>query len=227
MYGILTTSQEGSSRDAIDHQVRLSSLAIDQIEKVFASFASSEKDGEHVMIAMDVERWLLTINLKLGRGSEFRSAVAAMKRSVQEPIDSIKGEKRADDLDNATLSDGEAEDGISKPLPTLPTDGYLTKQAFIDIYESEILQGKVWGVAHDLWKCGFPLPRSEGVFKATFDRIYTGGVLYPLAGESAAIARENVLLAVRDTGGRNMTAPCPNPQEPSDHLPVMAVVNWR
>jgi hypothetical protein len=38
---------------------------------------------------------------------------------------------------------------------------------------------------------------------------------------------DSVVLAVRDTGGREMTIPIPNTENPSDHLPILTVVSWR
>ena len=90
----------------------------------------------------------------------------------------------------------------------------------------------VWGVAYDLWKCGYPLPESTKLFKARFDRIYVSGTEYNEGarevGQGELRKIEDVLVSVRDTGANDMMMPSPNLEEASDHLPVMVEVNcWK
>jgi hypothetical protein len=84
----------------------------------------------------------------------------------------------------------------------LPTDGVLTLSGFINVYRKELEGGKFWGIAHDMAVLGDPLP-DLGLFQARYDRIYHSAALVPTA----------VLDTLSDK-------PCPNEQEPSDHLPV-------
>lgn len=86
----------------------------------------------------------------------------------------------------------------------LPQDGILTLEGFIQVYQEELSRGKFWGIGHDMAVLGDPLP-DAGVFEARFDRIYCSAALQPTA--------------VLDTCS---SIPCPNKNEPSDHLPVAA-----
>ena len=87
----------------------------------------------------------------------------------------------------------------------------------------------VWGVAHDLGKCGFPLPDSNRLFKARFDRIYVSGTEYLGGDKEVGFGKlrnvEDVLVSVRDTGANDMHMPSPNLEEASDHLAIMVEVN--
>ena len=87
----------------------------------------------------------------------------------------------------------------------LPPTGVLSLDDFIEVYEEELRNGKFWGIAHDLAVLGEPLP-DAGVFQARFDRMYCSSAIKPVA--------------IVDT---TCSKPCPNHQEPSDHLPVAAV----
>ena len=152
--------------------LRLSVEARELIDKVFQSFASGVlPSGEPVMLAEDVERWLVTINGVLGRGSEYRTALKLMRppTDYQEEVT------------------GDVEQYCGDRVVPLPPDGYLTKDWFRDIYLSEIQQGKVWGVAYDLNACGYPLNLTGEKFTARYDRIFLQG--------------DGRLLAVVDTGG--------------------------
>ena len=100
--------------------------------------------------------------------------------------------------------------------------------------------GKVWGVAFDLSACGHPISYSDDLFTARFDRFYFGGSTYSPrekkdpscdADHASSIScRNSRLIAVRDTGGRQLVEfsnPIPNLQHPSDHLPIMGVISWK
>ncbi|CAB9517202.1 5'-phosphodiesterase 12 [Seminavis robusta] len=78
----------------------------------------------------------------------------------------------------------------------------LSLEGFINVYQKELKGGKFWGIAHDMAVLGDPLPDC-GLFTARYDRIYCSAALQPTA----------VLDTLADK-------PCPNEQEPSDHLPV-------
>jgi hypothetical protein len=86
----------------------------------------------------------------------------------------------------------------------LPPGGRLALKDFVDIYESELRAGKFWGIAHDLAALGEALP-DAGAFESRYDRIYCSEAAQPVA--------------VVDFVCR---VPCPNRDEPSDHLPVAA-----
>jgi hypothetical protein len=86
----------------------------------------------------------------------------------------------------------------------LPEEGVLSLEGFIEVYRKELVAGKFWGIGHDMAVLGDPLP-DAGVYTARFDRMYYSAALQPTA----------ILDTVSDK-------PCPNGQEPSDHLPVAA-----
>lgn len=237
LYGVLT--QQANSRPTCSESASatqeeekesnhvLSLLGLDLVEKVFDSFASVEivsKDGvvEKVMGHSDVVRWLTKINKQVGRGSEFRAAVDAMSLVVQ-PKSSVLEPFSLTPSGIAVNTDG------SKPAPevALPLDGYLTKNAFLEIYQKEIELGKVWGVSYDLSVCGYGLPISSRLFKSRFDRFFVCGKSY--RGdftESGSIDRQ-ILMAVRETNGEVMKEPTPNVDFPSDHLSILCIVSWK
>mmetsp|Transcript_39057 Transcript_39057/g.94466 ORF Transcript_39057/g.94466 Transcript_39057/m.94466 type:complete len:439 (-) Transcript_39057:1520-2836(-) len=94
---------------------------------------------------------------------------------------------------------------VRKKRICIPDDGVLTLDGFIRVYQKELEGGKFWGISHDMNILGDPLP-DKGLFCSRYDRIYFN---------SQSLA----LTAVVDTLS---TRPCPNDEEPSDHLPVAA-----
>jgi hypothetical protein len=236
LYGVLTQrantlSSCSESASAVEEGEKesshvLSPLGLELVEKVFFSFASVEiisKDGvvEKVMGYSDVVRWLTKINKQVGRGSEFRAAVAAMSLTVE--MKSSGSESHPTPYDIAVDIDS------SKPDPevALPLDGYITKSAFTEIYQEEIQLGKVWGVSYDLSVCGYGLPISSNLFKSRFDRFFVGGKSYRGDYTESGSINRQILLAVRETNGELMINPTPNVDLPSDHLSIFCVVSWR
>ena len=130
-----------------------------------------------------MERWLRIINLEVGRGSEFRAARKLML--------------------------GPNSEATSFPADAPP----LALRDFVSVYEDELRQGKVWGVAWDLNALGVwddlkrADPEDYPPFEARFDRIYA--------------SPGTTVLAVRDAVS---TAPCPNSRHASDHLPTGATI---
>jgi len=108
-----------------------------------------------------------------------------------------------------TDPDPERSHAEQKARITLPRNELLTLEGFLAVYQQELNRGKFWGIAHDIAVLGEPLP-DIGVFRARYDRIYCSASIWPVA--------------VVDTC---CDVPCPNPTEPSDHLPVAAVFTDR
>lgn len=100
-------------------------------------------------------------------------------------------------------SEGLSADDLKKRI-TLPENGVLTLEGFIAVYQRELNGGKFWGINHDLSILGEPL-EDLGLFTARYDRMYCSEALRPIA----------ILHFECDK-------PCPNDNEPSDHLPVAA-----
>eukprot|EP00980_Cylindrotheca_fusiformis_P015830 scaffold4637_cov128-Cylindrotheca_fusiformis.AAC.1 len=157
----------------------LSNAMKDRLGRIYRRCAN--EDG--VMTVKEVEIWLLTINLQLNRGDEFREAAKQMGWVDPNPEDSYDAQKKR---------------------VMLPESGILTLEGFIEVYQKELSRGKFWGIAHDMAVLSDPLP-DAGLFEARYDRIYCTAALQPVA--------------VLDTLSEK---PCPNPDEPSDHLPVAA-----
>lgn len=167
----------------------LSDQVLERLTRIYGQLSStniSDTIGP-VMCRTNVERYLIAINGEVGRGSEFREAARQMGWIA----------------DGNDSSDDEESPG-KKPTITLPPEGCLTLDGFLQIYEAELKQGKFWGIAHDLAVLGEPLA-DAGVFQSRFDRIYFSATLEPAA--------------VMDFCS---SEPCPNSREPSDHLPVAA-----
>ena len=152
LYGVITNGSDtdtSASRDAQDGNENLSPLAIGLISKMFDSFATGEKESEisgnieKIMTITDVEKWLLQINEKLGRGSEFRSAVKEMEVTLQQVNQTDNSYTNASTGKDSTLSDDEeVEATTERPPQVLPPTGHLTRDAFLAIYQAEIEQGK-------------------------------------------------------------------------------------
>ena len=164
---------------------------IDRLKRVYARLAGDgngniDEDSGKVMTLQHVQQWLITINGELGRGDEYREAAKQMGWTNPNPDEEISKEEE-------------------KALIELPSDGVLTFEGFLAVYQKELEAGKFWGVAHDMAVLGDPLP-NVGNFEARYDRMYyTSTSLQPVA--------------VVDT---TCSQPCPNAKEPSDHLPVAA-----
>ncbi|GKY93184.1 hypothetical protein MPSEU_000286300 [Mayamaea pseudoterrestris] len=101
-------------------------------------------------------------------------------------------------------SDGKGGSDAAKDRIKLPQDGVLNYDGFVNVYQAELRQGKFWGIAYDMAVLGEPLP-DVGLFQSRYDRMYCSAVVKPYA----------VMDFLCD-------APCPNKDEPSDHLPIAA-----
>ena len=131
------------------------------------SDVSNESSGgklQKLMGKADVERWLTIINLRVGRGSEFRTAAKFM--GWIEPVIESDEEKKVDK-------------GKRPPI-VIPEDSTLTFDNFVGVYLDELRQGKFWGIAWDLAALGDPL-EVNGVFQARYDRMYCSSSLMPAA----------------------------------------------
>jgi hypothetical protein len=109
-------------------------------------------------------------------------------------------EPPADDKEEDGASDTEKQ----KVKIELPSDGVLSLDGFVKVYHAELRQGKFWGIAHDLAIMGEALPE-VGVYQSRFDRMYCTSAVQPTAIVDFVCSK-----------------PCPNEEEPSDHLPVAA-----
>ena len=137
---------------------QLSDDIIDRLTRIYNRFASHETaSGTKVMNLQDVEKWLITINRKLGRGSEYREAARQM------------GWKE----ETARVEDGKAR-------IELPAHGLLSLEGFVNVYQAELRQGKFWGIAYDMAALEEPLPNA-GVFQSRYDRIYCSEAVEPTA----------------------------------------------
>ncbi|KAJ1397890.1 hypothetical protein B484DRAFT_458614 [Ochromonadaceae sp. CCMP2298] len=156
-----------------------------------------------------VERWLMTVNKQVGRGSEFRSAFRLMTASLQGGAGGGAGADEGVNFEDEAAATAATASAVERPAQVLPPLGWLSLADFQAVYRDEVAAGKVWGVASDLAACGYPLPPSDDCFLCRYDRAYVA---------NAAV------LAVRDTGGRSATC-LPNTQQPSDHLPLMIIID--
>lgn len=138
-----------------------SEAASERLTSIFRDFATGENG---VMTRDNVERWLLAVNRKVGRGSEFRNAAKEMGWVAPLPSE------------DETATDSTPP----KPEITLPPDGVLDLDSFLRVYDAELRGGKYWGVAHDLAVLGQPLP-DAGLYAARLDRIYCSVALRPTA----------------------------------------------
>lgn len=175
-----------------------------RLERIYKRFATQSKDEHNQksqpkqMSKEDVERWLVVINGKVGRGTEFRNAAKEM--GWKQPSLPVEKGGTPNSLSAASES----------PTVILPDDSALSFDGFVNIYTDELRQGKFWSIAYDLAVLQEPLP-DAGVYTARFDRMYCSSRLQPIA--------------VLDTLSDNI--PCPNEREPSDHLPVAATLQLR
>jgi len=112
----------------------------------------------------DVEQWLTIINLRVGRGTEFRNAAKYMGWVEPEPAEESGGETKK----------------AERPPIFIPDDGILSLDDFVGVYLDELKQGKFWGIAWDLAALGEPLPVDD-VFLARYDRMYCSQSLIPAA----------------------------------------------
>ena len=161
----------------------LSDGVVDRLKRIYESKATLLCGHEMCMSRQDVEAWLMDINGRVGRGDEFREAARQMGWKPPQ--------------------EGMSADEI-KEIISLPSEGILTLEGFIAVYQRELTGGKFWSINHDLSILGEPL-ENLGLFTARYDRMYCTGAVKPA-----------VILDFHSD------KPCPNADEPSDHLPVAA-----
>jgi len=144
---------------------------IDRLHRIYFRFAtarilnaSSDQSPQMHMGKNDVQRWLTTINLRVGRGTEYRNAAKYM--GWVEPSKDPPGESETINKDD-------------RPPIFIPDDGILTLDNFVGVYLDELRQGKFWSIAWDLAALGEPLP-VEDVFRARYDRMYASQSLAPV-----------------------------------------------
>ena len=150
-----------------------------RLTKIYNKFATDCNN----MSTTDVEKWLTCINGKVGRGSEFRCAAKLMGWTSNQ-----------DDDENTRIE--------------LPPNSQLSLEHFFQVYLQELMQGKFWGIAHDLCILGEPIIPLKDIklYQGRIDRMFcTPATLTPTC----------VVSTFSDK-------PCPNENEPSDHLPVVA-----
>lgn len=133
----------------------------EKLTRVFQQRASytDESTSQQYMNLQDVEQWLVDINGKVGRGSEYREAAKQMGWKQPKP------EMTHDELRAAI---------------ELPPDGLLSLDGFLNVYLQELQGGKFWGIAYDLQVLGEPLS-NVGIFTARYDRMYCSSALRPTA----------------------------------------------
>lgn len=147
-------------KDDLDNP-KLSDGMVERLSRIYGKFATNNG----IMNTQDVEAWLIAINGRVGRGSEFREAATQMG-FVHVPVSSTNEEHSSDDNLKYSFQ--------------LPQDGVLTLDGFLAIYLKELEHGKFWGIAHDLAVLNEPLP-DIGTFTARYDRMYFSVALEPIA----------------------------------------------
>ena len=156
---------------------------LDRLHRIYCRFATvpgPDEDAQMQMGKSDVERWLTTINIRVGRGTEFRNAARHM--GWTEPDSG--GESKP-------ITKGE------RPPIYIPDNSILTFYDFKEVYLDELKQGKFWGIAWDLAALGEPLPVDD-VFRARYDRMYCS---------SASLAPAVVLDTTSDGACPNKSEP--------------------
>jgi hypothetical protein len=137
-------------------QAVMSKDMLERLERIYKRIATGSGG---VMTRDDVEKWLIKINHKLGRGDEYRNAALEMGWSDPNPDDPLE---------------------IRKMRVVLPDRGILTLEGFQNVYRKELDAGKFWGIAHDMAILGDPMP-DKGLFTARYDRMYCSTALQPIA----------------------------------------------
>ena len=140
---------------------KFSNELMERFTRIFERSASytDETTLEKFMNVQDVEKWLIKINEKVRRGSEYRAAAKQMGWEQPKP----------------DMSHDEIRASIE-----LPPNGLLSLDGFLEVYLEELRGGKFWGIEHDLAVLGEPLP-DAGKFTARYDRIYCSAALRPTA----------------------------------------------
>jgi mRNA deadenylase 3'-5' endonuclease subunit Ccr4 len=95
---------------------------------------------------------------------------------------------------------------------------WLSRSELVGVYRSELSEGKLWSVLHDLAACGVLPDGERGLYAASLDRIYAGRLRLLAAWDPLTAEQRAELMA----GGIGL----PNAWHPSDHLPLGAVLGW-
>lgn len=161
---------------------------------------------ENPCLSSDVKNRFERIYLRLATGATNSGGKVMTVKDVEQWLVMINGAlSRGSEFREAARKMGWNGGKGDDDKPTeLPRGGMLSLTNFIDVYEAELKAGKFWGIAHDLAVLGEPLV-DAGVFESRYDRIYCSAAAQPTA--------------IMDFPCK---IPCPNRDEPSDHLPIAA-----
>ncbi|MCB9794665.1 MAG: endonuclease/exonuclease/phosphatase family protein [Alphaproteobacteria bacterium] len=96
----------------------------------------------------------------------------------------------------------------------------LSLADFLGVYRSELSEGKIWSVQHDLQACGLLPEGPREPATASLDRVcYTRGPL-------ELVAVRDPLTPARRAELESTGLGLPNAWHPSDHLPLGVVLRW-
>jgi hypothetical protein len=206
-----------------------------RLKSIFAERATGTVDGQAVMTAEDVNRWLVAINGRAGRGSEFRAARAMMlkRQASVPPEDSTPTDVKS--TEGAFLIDP-TDQGSDNSTSALT--GYLTYAELLSIYHEEMSGGKFWSVRHDLGRLGRSIESDladRPAFNTTYDHLYiscVGDGSGSVATESSVSdAPRNHSPAATAVVTMTLNFPdhttlgfLPHATHPSDHTPIGAAV---
>uniref|UniRef100_A0A0G4HGE9 Endonuclease/exonuclease/phosphatase domain-containing protein n=1 Tax=Chromera velia CCMP2878 TaxID=1169474 RepID=A0A0G4HGE9_9ALVE len=164
-----TKFQEGGKPSALFRK------AIGRLFETFGGCGRTE-DGQSAMDWGAVCQWLETVNKQVGRGSEYRSAIAILKRKAAErkgigkSVEEGGGEETAvsatgggTTAEGAENTGGEGDEGgeAEEISPEEYERELLVEEDFITIYAQELEEGKLWGIQHDLLACQIDVSGAE------------------------------------------------------------------
>lgn len=155
-----------------------------------------------------VDAWLIKINGVLGRGSEFRAAYHILDGDSG-MVDGGRGESKTTTVANRTSKSS------------------FSFEEFCSVYQSELDQGKFWGVEHDIVAIlgadgGFYSPGSPP-FCARFDQMYSSTTSTMRCTYVKKVLTDKHRCALLET----CETIIPNEWHPSDHLALRAGFSLR